>query len=106
RSPVPLRLPVLSAMRPPDWRHVFEYRLRSGIREWSPFSSLISLTKLERLHPPGTISLSRVSRLSTPVVVLIRASHLGAVKCPATALRTPVRTHRRAFRGCPWPFDG
>jgi hypothetical protein len=34
-----------------------------------------------RLHPLGTTSLSRVSRLPPLVVVLIRALLLGAVKC-------------------------
>jgi hypothetical protein len=36
---------------------------------------------LIRLHPPGTTSLSRVSRLPPLVVVSIRALLLGAVKC-------------------------
>jgi len=38
RSLLPLRLPVLSAMRPAHGRHVLGYRLRPGILEWLPFS--------------------------------------------------------------------
>ncbi len=50
------------------------------------------------LHPLGTNSLSRVSRLPTLVAVLIRALLLGAVKSPATGysvLSSPLSSRAR-----------
>jgi hypothetical protein len=63
-----------------------------------------------RLHPLGTTSLSRVSRLPPLVVVLIRALQLGAVKCakPRSCMRrptTPTRS-RRPFDASVDPTNG
>src|SRR5262245_57699602 len=49
------------------------------------------LSILIRLRPLRTISLFRVSGLPTLAVLFITAMPLGAVKCPATVLRTPAQ---------------